>query len=92
MGVDTMTLAQIAEILKDLGLTGGLIVGIWLLIKGKIVPKQSVDEMKEHAETQTKLLAQEITKEFVKGVKEAAEAGAKEGAIAALEHINGGNA
>ena len=51
-----MTFTEIAELLKDLGLTGGLIVGVWVLIKGEVVP------------------------------------GAKEGAIAALEHINGGNA
>lgn len=87
MDIETMTLLDIAQILKDLGLTGGLIVGIILLIKGKIVPKQTVDDMKEHAETQTKLLAKEITKDFLVGTKEAV----KEGVIAAVEHLNGGN-
>jgi hypothetical protein len=85
--MENMTFAEIAQIIKDLGLTGGLIVGIWLLIKGKLVPRQTVDEMKELAEAQTKLLAQEITKDFLVGTKEAV----KEGVIAAVEHLNGGS-
>ncbi len=90
--MENMTFADIAQILKDLGLTGGLIVGIWLLIKGKLVPKQTVDEMKEHASAQTRLLAQEITKDFLVGTKEAIKEGVKEGTIAAVEHLNGGDA
>jgi hypothetical protein len=91
MGVSEMSLAEIAQIVKDLGLTGGLIVGIWLLIKGKLVPRQTVDEMREHANAQTKLLAQEITKEFSEGLQVAVKEGVKEGTIAAVEHLNGGN-
>ena len=89
MEIDTMTIADIVQIISGLGVTGVLIVGIWLIIKGKLLPREYVDEMKAHAETQTKLLVTELNAGFIEGVEKAAEAGAKEGVIAALEHING---
>jgi hypothetical protein len=86
-----MELADILKAASDLGTTGILVVGIVAFFKGKILPRSVVDEIKEHGEAQTKLLAQELQKGFADAVKEAAEAGAKEGAIAALAHINGDN-
>ncbi len=85
-----MDLKDIAEIVSDLGTTGLLIVGIVAFFKGKILPRSVVDEIKEHSEAQTKLLAEELRKGFVESVEKAAEAGAKEGVIAGIEHVNGG--
>ena len=85
--IDTMTLADIVQIISGLGVTGVLIVGIWLMIKGKILPRAYVDEMKLHAETQTKLLGQEIGKTIVEGTENAV----KEGVVAAVKELNGGS-
>ncbi len=86
-----MELLDYAEPLKDVGLAGVLIVGIWLFIKGKIVPKQSIDDMEKLVTAQTTLLAQEITKDFMSGMKDVVKEGVKEGTIAAVEHLNGGS-
>ena len=90
--IDTMTLADIVQIISGLGVTGVLIVGIWMFIKGKILPRDVVDEILRHSDSQTKLLAEELRRGFVQSVEKAAEAGAKEGVIAGLEHVNGGKA
>lgn len=90
MEIESLTLADFARIIGDLGVTGVLIVNIYLFIKGKILPRSVVDEILQHSETQTKLLVTELKAGFIEGVEKAAETGAKEGVIAGLEHVNGG--
>ena len=79
------TLTTISEVVKDGGIITVLLAGIWAFIKGQIVPRGYVDEMKEHTETQTKLLATELVKELNEGQEKAIE----RAIVAAINHING---
>ena len=91
MGIDTMTLAQVAQIISGLGVTGVLILIVFALYKGGVVPRAHVDEMMKHSETQTKLLATEIGATIVEGTERAVESGVTKGVIAAVKELNGGN-
>ncbi len=67
---------------------GFLGVGLWLMLKGKVVPRDTVDEMKEHASTQTELLATRLAAEILEGTEKAIETGTHRGVAAAIKEIN----
>ncbi len=74
--------------LRDLGVIGILGVSVWLLLKGQIVPRNTVDEMKEHASTQTELLATKLADRILEGTEKAIEVGTQRGVSAALKEVN----
>ncbi len=88
--IDTMTLADIVQIISGLGATGVLTVGIWLIIKGKLLPREYVDEMKAHTEAQTKLFAKEICEGLADSTEKSIEIGVQKGVVAAVKQLNGG--
>ncbi len=74
--------------LRDLGVIGVLGVSVWLLLKGQIVPRSNVDEMKDHASTQTELLATKLADRILEGTEKAIEVGTQRGVSAALKEVN----
>ena len=75
------------KLIKDGGTITVLLGGIWAFVKGHIVPRSHVDEIKEHATVQTELLATRIVQALVENQEQAI----KQGIIAAVEHLNGGD-
>lgn len=67
-----MNLTDTVEIIKDLGLTGGLILGIWALITGRIWPKSMIDKtieaQQKASEKTAEILSQKICEEISSGV------------------------
>ena len=84
-----MELAELVDLISNLGMTGVLIAALYLGFKGEIVPRPVIEEMKKHTETQTKLLATTLSKEISDGTEKAIEAGVAKGVVAAIDHING---
>jgi len=75
--------------LRDLGVIGVLGASVLLLLKGKVVPRTTVDEMKELASTQTELLATKLADRILEGTEKAIEVGTQRGVAAAIKEING---
>jgi hypothetical protein len=82
---DINTATSVVELIKDGGIITVLLAGLWAFIKGQIVPKGYVDELKKHADNQTKLLAQELVKELNEGQSRSIQTAI----VAAFDEING---
>ena len=83
------TVPDILKILGDISVVSILGIGLWAFVKGKVVPRVTVDEMKEHASTQTELLATKLADRILEGTEKAIEVGTRRGVIAAIKEING---
>lgn len=85
--MDPSTLTQwadIASILSGLGVTGILGVGLVLFYKGKLMSRIGVDEIKDHADAQTTLLAKELGDTIVRGMEDST----RNAIITAVKEIN----
>ncbi len=82
-----MQWSDIANIVGGLTVTSLLAVGLVLFYKGKLMSRVVVDEIKSHAEDQTKLLAAEMSKGIVDGMGDSVE----KSIVAAVKQLNGGN-
>ena len=82
------TIPEVLNLVGDLGVVGILGLSLWAFVKGKIVPRATVDEMKEHASTQTELLATRLAAQILEGTEKAIETGTHRGVAAAIKEIN----
>ena len=98
---EIMAIRNIVEIASGLTVTGLLVVIVVAFFRGMVVPKSQVDEMrerdkervqeiKEHAETQTTLLAMKMADSINQGTEKAVAMGTEKGIVAAVEFLNGG--
>ena len=79
--------ATIAEIVGGLTVSTLLAIGLILFYRGKLMSRIIVDEIKGHAEDQTKLLAAEMSKGIVDGMGDSIE----KSIVAAVKQLNGGD-
>ena len=98
---ELMTIRDIVEIASQLTVTGLLLVIVVAFFRGAVVPKTQVDDMrerdrervqeiKEHAETQTTLLAMKMADSINQGTEKAVATGTEKGIVAAVKFLNGG--
>lgn len=85
MGLEELALSDVLGAIVDLGLTGFLIVSIWLFVKGKIWPKEMVDKaleaQSEIAQKNSELISKQICEQLSEGVKKGISEGIAEGYI-----------
>ncbi len=78
-----LSFSEVLSAIKDLGLTGFLIVSVWLFIKGKLWPVDMVDKaldaQSDLAQKNSELLCKELGKEVAQGVKNGIAEGIAEG-------------
>ncbi len=78
-----LTFSDALGAVVDLGLTGFLLVSVWLFIRGKIWPKEMVDKaleaQAEIAQKNSELISKKICEELSEGVKKGISEGIAEG-------------
>ena len=98
-----IALTDLAQKIADLSVPALLVIIVVALIKEWVIPKgrfkaivedhnKRVEELKEHSEAQTKLLAREVSDAIVNNTETAVEKGTAKGIVAAVEYLkNGGD-
>ena len=98
-----VALTGLAQTIAGLSVPAFLVIIVVALVKGWVVPKgqheeaikgadKRLEEIKTHAEAQTKLLAREVSDAIVDNTETAVEKGTAKGVVAAVEYLrNGGD-
>jgi uncharacterized ion transporter superfamily protein YfcC len=102
MTPETLTvIADLAQTIAGLSVPALLVIIVIALVKEWVIPKgrheaavehadKRLEEFKTHAETQTKLLAREVSDAIVEGTEKAVERGTAKGVVAAIDYLRNG--
>lgn len=94
-------LSALAQTIAGLSVPAFLVIIVIALVKGWVIPRgqydkalsnadKQLDEIKTHAETQTKLLAREVSDAIVNNTEAAVERGTAKGIVTAVQYLENG--